>query len=304
MRCAGVDEELSSTPHELLYSNLISAKQSTFCTFTWHAVVGHLAENVDDQCSNLRSAFLFWTTRFLKVYTAVKRRLLILVRHHRRSHSPYPKSRRAQLSRQPLDTMQTDNSASDVLRNASFAQGSAGPSSSPDAPVTANDLLLGAYDPAKLHPMAGLEDKLDYLLLEDDMTSDLPGSGTAIPSRGWSDDLCYGTGTMYLSGVYLSPNFIFSFPLVPGSFVLVSPLFFVFDHLVALTRYLSCPLLLSSSHHMGSSFLFQASPLADYGVFVRVHDVPWLCQTHACGSTVSSIQSLEEAHSLETRLVS
>lgn len=52
--------------------------------------------------------------------------------------------------------------------------------------------------------MAGIEDKLDYLLLEDDKTSDLPGSGTAIPSRGWSDDLCYGTGTMYLSGSSLA----------------------------------------------------------------------------------------------------
>ena len=30
--------------------------------------------------------------------------------------------------------------------------------------------------------------------LDDDKTS---GSGTAIPSRGWSDALCYGTGTMY-----------------------------------------------------------------------------------------------------------
>lgn len=59
---------------------------------------------------------------------------------------------------------------------------------------------MAAYDPAKLHPLADLGDKLDYLLLDDDKTSELPGSGTAIPSRGWSDDLCYGTGTMYLSG--------------------------------------------------------------------------------------------------------
>jgi hypothetical protein len=49
--------------------------------------------------------------------------------------------------------------------------------------------------------MAGLGDQLDYLVLDDDKTSDLPGSGTAIPSRGWSDDLCYGTGTMYLGGM-------------------------------------------------------------------------------------------------------
>ncbi|KIP08785.1 hypothetical protein PHLGIDRAFT_103765 [Phlebiopsis gigantea 11061_1 CR5-6] len=90
----------------------------------------------------------------------------------------------------------------DVLRNATFTRSDVG-APSPDSAVTASDLLLGAYDPTKLHPMAGIEDKLDYLLLEDDKTSDLPGSGTAIPSRGWSDDLCYGTGTMYLSGLAL-----------------------------------------------------------------------------------------------------
>ncbi|KAA1468769.1 Tim17-domain-containing protein, partial [Dentipellis sp. KUC8613] len=91
--------------------------------------------------------------------------------------------------------------ASDFIKNATFAR----TQSAAPAPenVTASDLLLGAYDPAKLHPLAGLGDTLDYLLLDDDKTSDLPGSGTAIPSRGWSDDLCYGTGTMYLSGLAL-----------------------------------------------------------------------------------------------------
>lgn len=89
------------------------------------------------------------------------------------------------------------------LRSASFSRGE-GPATSPDNAVTASDLLLGAYDPTKLHPIAGLGEKLDYLLLEDDKTSELPGAGTAIPSRGWSDDLCYGTGTMYLSGVWRS----------------------------------------------------------------------------------------------------
>ena len=81
-----------------------------------------------------------------------------------------------------------------------------------DAPTSSHDLLLGSFDPSKLHPMAGIEDKLDYLLLDDEKTSDLPGAGTAIPSRGWSDDLCYGTGTMYLSGSYsLSPLRVLTF---------------------------------------------------------------------------------------------
>lgn len=89
--------------------------------------------------------------------------------------------------------------SSSAPSGADYASPGDAPSNLEHAP-TANDLLMAAYDPAKLHPLAGLGDKLDYLLLDDDKTSDLPGAGTAIPSRGWSDDLCYGTGTMYLSG--------------------------------------------------------------------------------------------------------
>lgn len=85
----------------------------------------------------------------------------------------------------------------DYIRSATFSRPD-GPSAG-DA-VTASDLLMGAYDPTRLHPLADLGDKLDYLLLDDDKTNELPGAGTAIPSRGWSDDLCYGAGTMYLSG--------------------------------------------------------------------------------------------------------
>jgi import inner membrane translocase subunit TIM23 len=54
------------------------------------------------------------------------------------------------------------------------------------------------YDPSQLHPLAGLnQDTLDYLSLEDS----LPDSQSALPSRGWSDDLCYGTGVSYLSAL-------------------------------------------------------------------------------------------------------
>ncbi|KAF9045708.1 Tim17-domain-containing protein [Hymenopellis radicata] len=94
------------------------------------------------------------------------------------------------------------SSATEYLRNAVFHRGESASSSS-DGPVTASDLLMGAYDPAKLHPLAEFGDKLDYLLLEDDKTTDVPGAGTPLPSRGWSDDLCYGTGTMYLGGLAL-----------------------------------------------------------------------------------------------------
>ena len=92
-------------------------------------------------------------------------------------------------------------SATEYLRTASFSRPEL-PTPSADSAGSAEDLLKAAPDPAKLHPLAELGDKLDYLLLDDDKTSELPGGDTAIPSRGWSDDLCYGTGTMYLSGAY------------------------------------------------------------------------------------------------------
>ncbi|KAH6624824.1 Tim17/Tim22/Tim23/Pmp24 family-domain-containing protein [Chaetomium sp. MPI-SDFR-AT-0129] len=57
-------------------------------------------------------------------------------------------------------------------------------------------------DPTQLHPLAGLnKDTLDYLSLEDSALSSLPGSQSALPSRGFTDDLCYGTGTTYLAGL-------------------------------------------------------------------------------------------------------
>ncbi|KAK4149213.1 Tim17/Tim22/Tim23/Pmp24 family-domain-containing protein [Chaetomidium leptoderma] len=59
-------------------------------------------------------------------------------------------------------------------------------------------------DPSQLHPLAGLnKDTLDYLSLEDSALSELPGSQSVLPSRGFTDDLCYGTGTTYLAGLSL-----------------------------------------------------------------------------------------------------
>ena len=92
----------------------------------------------------------------------------------------------------------SSQNTTEFLQNSSFSRSDSSPV--PDHAVTASDLLMAAYDPAKLHPLAELGDKLDYLLLDDDKTNELPGAGTAIPSRGWGDDLCYGTGTMYLTG--------------------------------------------------------------------------------------------------------
>ena len=73
-------------------------------------------------------------------------------------------------------------------------------------PSTATDVssFLGSSlpDPSQLHPLAGLNQQtLDYLSLEDSALSELPGARSALPSRGWSDDLCYGTGVTYLSAL-------------------------------------------------------------------------------------------------------
>ena len=57
-------------------------------------------------------------------------------------------------------------------------------------------------DPSQLHPLAGLnKEGLEYLTLEDSALNDVAGSHSAIPSRGFSDDLCYGTGITYLTAL-------------------------------------------------------------------------------------------------------
>ena len=59
-------------------------------------------------------------------------------------------------------------------------------------------------DPSQLHPLAGLnKETLDYISLEDSALSDLPGGQSVLPSRGFTDDLCYGTGTTYLTALTL-----------------------------------------------------------------------------------------------------
>lgn len=68
------------------------------------------------------------------------------------------------------------------------------------AAPSAADMLGSQFDVAKLHPMAELGDNLDFLALDEDKLSELEGAGTVLPSRGWTDDLCVGTGTTYLSG--------------------------------------------------------------------------------------------------------
>lgn len=73
------------------------------------------------------------------------------------------------------------------------------PASAPEAPSSLA-MLRGTYDAAALHPMANLGENLDFLALDENKLTEMDGAGSVLPSRGWTDDLCVGTGTTYLSG--------------------------------------------------------------------------------------------------------
>ncbi|KAL2111402.1 hypothetical protein VUR80DRAFT_10125 [Thermomyces stellatus] len=54
-------------------------------------------------------------------------------------------------------------------------------------------------DPSTLHPLAGLDSgTLEYLSLDDTALSE---GHTVVPSRGFFDDLCYGTGITYVTAL-------------------------------------------------------------------------------------------------------
>lgn len=72
----------------------------------------------------------------------------------------------------------------------------------PTAEDLSSFITTPTYDPTSLHPLADLSsDTLSYISLDDPSTL-LPGSNTgALPSRSFTDDLCYSTGTTYLLGL-------------------------------------------------------------------------------------------------------
>ncbi|GEQ72137.1 hypothetical protein JCM33374_g5823 [Metschnikowia sp. JCM 33374] len=59
----------------------------------------------------------------------------------------------------------------------------------------------GVLDSSKLHPLAGLDKGIEYLDLEDDQLTDLENGSSIIAARNWRDNLCYGTGSLYLLGL-------------------------------------------------------------------------------------------------------
>ncbi|KAL7424463.1 Mitochondrial import inner membrane translocase subunit tim23 [Cryptotrichosporon argae] len=86
----------------------------------------------------------------------------------------------------------------------SSSSGSTHPSpATPEAAAPSALDTFSSFDPAKLHPLAGLGDSLDFLPLVDNKLNDIDGAASVLPSRGWTDDLCTGTGTTYLSGLAL-----------------------------------------------------------------------------------------------------
>ncbi|KAI8938425.1 hypothetical protein NX059_004318 [Plenodomus lindquistii] len=92
----------------------------------------------------------------------------------------------------PAPTQSPQTQSSDFVKEDTFQP-------TPFDPTTIQNPLSVDYDPSQLHPLAGLnQDTLDYLSLEDSVLSD---NQSVLPSRGWSDDLCYGTGVSYLSAL-------------------------------------------------------------------------------------------------------
>lgn len=57
------------------------------------------------------------------------------------------------------------------------------------------------FNASQLHPLAGLDRGIEYLDLEEEQLTTVQGAQGLIPSRNWTDDLCYGTGAVYLLGL-------------------------------------------------------------------------------------------------------
>ncbi|RMZ89507.1 hypothetical protein DV736_g3282, partial [Chaetothyriales sp. CBS 134916] len=90
----------------------------------------------------------------------------------------------------------------------------------PAGAIDTSSFLGSLPDAAALHPLAGLNQQtLDYLSLDESALSDLPGSRSILPSRGWSDDLCYGTGITYITALTIGGTwgFIEGLNRVPAS---------------------------------------------------------------------------------------
>ncbi|KAG2183033.1 hypothetical protein INT44_006014 [Umbelopsis vinacea] len=64
-------------------------------------------------------------------------------------------------------------------------------------------MTQATFSSSRLQPMTA-QGGIDFLQLEESAGGSGSAGGAALtPSRGWTDDLCYGTGTTYLAGLTL-----------------------------------------------------------------------------------------------------
>ena len=118
-----------------------------------------------------------------------------------------PKLWHRQLTRSRWDTLTGRKSSPSATGSGSGLEAYDDFVSQPFDPTSAQDVSQFLIDPAQLHPLANLsKDTLEYLTLEDSVLSDLPGNRSALPSRGWSDDLCYGAGVTYLAALSMGAS--------------------------------------------------------------------------------------------------
>ena len=115
----------------------------------------------------------------------------------------------ALMGRKPSSHSPSQSSASSPTSNAQTTTDPyhSQPSTFDPSSAQGVDAFLGTSsfaDPTQLHPLAGLDkETLEYISLEDSTLSDLPGGQSVLPSRGFTDDLCYGTGVTYLTALSL-----------------------------------------------------------------------------------------------------
>lgn len=112
-----------------------------------------------------------------------------------------PQEQQQQQASASGDLLGSTSFRSNVASSPSPSQSEFAPDAAPATPAPSAAGMLGSsFDVSKLHPMAELNENLDFLALDDDKLTDVEGAASVLPSRGWTDDLCVGTGTTYLSG--------------------------------------------------------------------------------------------------------
>ncbi|KAI9504242.1 Mitochondrial import inner membrane translocase subunit tim23 [Coemansia spiralis] len=101
--------------------------------------------------------------------------------------------------------VQNDSTSSAAANSTEPAMDSAQPMQQLPSSLVLDQLQTGGvsdflsqvdFASSQLNPVAS-PSGIEYLTIEDGPAN----AGGVVPSRGWSDDLCYGTGTMYILGL-------------------------------------------------------------------------------------------------------